>query len=84
MESKITFNELRKIKDSLPDGSIKKIAKEFDLTEETVRNYFGGANYTNGAAVGIHMEPGPNGGIVLLDDTAILNRAKELIHAETV
>ncbi|MGC9354384.1 MAG: DNA-binding protein [Mariniphaga sp.] len=84
MESKITFNELRKIKDSLPDGSIKKIANEFDLTEETVRNYFGGANYTNGAAVGIHMEPGPNGGIVLLDDTAILERAKELIHAETV
>jgi predicted transcriptional regulator len=84
MESKITFNELRKIKDSLPDGSIKKIAKEFGLTEETVRNYFGGANYTNGAAVGIHMEPGPNGGIVLLDDTKILDRAKELIHAETV
>jgi predicted transcriptional regulator len=84
MESKITFNELRKIKDSLPDGSIKKIANEFDLTEETVRNYFGGANYTNGAAVGIHMEPGPNGGIVLLDDTAILERAKELIQAETV
>jgi predicted transcriptional regulator len=84
MESKITFNELRKIKDSLPDGSIKKIANEFDLTEETVRNYFGGANYTNGAAVGIHMEPGPNGGIVLLDDTKILDRAKELIHAEPV
>jgi predicted transcriptional regulator len=84
MESKITFNELRKIKDSLPDGSVKKIAKEFGLTEETVRNYFGGANYTNGAAVGIHMEPGPNGGIVLLDDTKILDRAKELIHAETV
>ncbi len=84
MESKITFNELRKIKDSLPDGSIKKIAREFDLTEETVRNYFGGANYTNGAVVGIHMEPGPNGGIVLLDDTAILDRAKKIIQEETV
>jgi predicted transcriptional regulator len=84
MESKITFNELRKIKDSLPDGSIRKIAQEFDLTEETVRNYFGGANYTNGAAVGIHMEPGPNGGIVLLDDTKILDRAKEILHEETV
>lgn len=84
MESKITFNELRKIKDSLPDGSIKKIAQEFDLTEETVRNYFGGSNYTNGAAVGIHMEPGPNGGIVLLDDTKILDRAKEILHEETV
>ena len=81
MTSKITFNELRKIKDSLPDGSIKKLALEFAVSEETVRNYFGGANYTNGMTVGIHMEPGPNGGIVLLDDTAILDRAKELILA---
>jgi hypothetical protein len=78
MEKRITFNELRKIKDSLPDGSIRQIAQEFELKEETVRNYFGGANYTDGKAVGIHMEPGPNGGIVLLDDTAILERAKQL------
>ncbi|HKL30883.1 MAG: DNA-binding protein [Tangfeifania sp.] len=84
MERKITFNELRKIKDSLPDGSIKKMAQEFELSEETVRNYFGGANYTNGKAVGIHMEPGPNGGIVLLDDTKILERAQELAEKETV
>lgn len=82
MEGKITFNELRKIKDSLPDGSIRKIANEFDITEETVRNYFGGANYTNGTAVGIHMEPGPNGGIVLLDDTAILDRARQILQEE--
>lgn len=81
MTSKITFNELRKIKDSLPDGSIKKLAHEFAVTEETVRNYFGGANYTSGTSVGIHIEPGPNGGIVLLDDSAILDRAKELIEA---
>lgn len=84
MESKITFNELRKIKDSLPDGSIKRIAQEFEVSEETVRNYFGGSNYTNGAAVGIHMEPGPNGGIVLLDDSAILERAKQILQAEAV
>ncbi len=84
MERKITFNELRKIKDSLPDGSIKKIAEEFELTEETVRNYFGGANYTNGAAVGIHMEPGPNGGIVLIDNADILERAKKILAEETV
>ncbi len=84
MESKITFNELRKIKDSLPDGSIKKMAEEFEVTEETVRNYFGGANYTNGTAVGIHMEPGPNGGVVLLDDTAMLDRAKEIIGVAAV
>ena len=81
MEKKITFNELRKIKDSLPDGSIAQIAQEFELKEETVRNYFGGANYTDGRAVGIHMEPGPNGGIVLLDDTAILERAQQIAGA---
>ena len=80
MTSKITFNELRKIKDSLPDGSIRQLAQEFAVTEETVRNYFGGANYTDGTSVGIHMEPGPNGGIVLIDDSAILDRAKEMIQ----
>ncbi|MDA3928731.1 MAG: DNA-binding protein [Prolixibacteraceae bacterium] len=79
MTKKITFNELRKIKDSLPDGSIRQLSEEFEVEVETVRNYFGGANYENGKSVGIHMEPGPDGGIVLLDDTAILERAKELI-----
>ncbi len=79
MERKITFNELRKIKDSLPDGSIRQLAKEFDVTEETVRNYFGGANYDLGTSVGIHIEPGPNGGIVLLDDASILERAQQLV-----
>ena len=84
MERKITFNELRKIKDSLPDGSIKLLAKEFDVTEETVRNYFGGANYTHGTSVGIHLEPGPNGGIVLIDDASILERAQEMIASHAV
>jgi len=79
MERKITFNELRKIKDSLPDGSIRQIAQEFSITEETVRNYFGGANYKSGTTVGIHMEPGPNGGIVLLDDSSILERAEQIL-----
>jgi len=84
MEQRITFNELRKIKDSLPDGAIRKMAQEFDVTVETVRNYFGGANYTDGKTVGIHMEPGPNGGIVLIDDTKILDRAREILQAEAV
>jgi hypothetical protein len=84
MELKITFNELRKVKDSLPDGSIRKLASEFEVTEETVRNYFGGSNYEKGTAVGIHMEPGPNGGIVLLDDAAIFERAQELIAEHVV
>lgn len=79
MSSKITFNELRKIKDSLPDGSISRIANEMGLEVETVRNYFGGANYTKGTSAGVHMEPGPNGGIVLLDDTTILEKAREML-----
>lgn len=84
MELKITFNELRKVKDSLPDGSIRKLAREFDVSEETIRNYFGGSNYDRGTTVGIHMEPGPDGGIVLLDDSSIFERAQELISAQTV
>ena len=46
MTDRITFNELRKIKDSLPDASMLQLANEFGLEVETVRNYFGGANYT--------------------------------------
>jgi len=81
MERKITFNELRHIKDSLPSGSIHQIAQEFNIAVETVRNYFGGANYDRGISVGLHIEPGPDGGVVLLDDTTILDRAQELISS---
>lgn len=83
MTNRITFNELRKIKDSLPDGTIRQLANEFGMEVETVRNYFGGANYTNGKSVGIHIEPGPNGGIVELDDSAILDRAREILAEHT-
>ena len=83
MEKKITFNELRKIKDSLPDGSIQQIAQEFEIEVETVRNYFGGANYDRGKSVGLHIEPGPDGGVVLLDDIAILERAQQLIASHS-
>lgn len=75
MTKTITFNELRRIKDSLPDGSITRIAEELGLTIETVRNYFGGHNYKEGQCMGVHIEPGPDGGIVALDDTSILDLA---------
>jgi len=76
---KITFNELRRIKNSLPEGSAHKIAKDLGLNVDTVRNYFGGSNYDKGDTAGLHIEPGPEGGIVLLDDETILNKAKTIL-----
>jgi predicted transcriptional regulator len=80
MAKTITFNELRKIKDRLPSGSMKKIAEKLDLNEETVRNYFGGTNFEKGQTVGIHYEQGPGGGIVTIDDTTILEMAEKMIR----
>jgi len=80
----ITFNELRRIKDSLPDGSIHRIAKELDLNVETVWNYFGGYNHPNGKPMGVHLEEGPEGGIVALDDTRILDLAQRILEQQSV
>lgn len=74
----LTFNELRKIKDQLPHGAIKKIANDLNMNEETVRNYFGGTNYRDGESIGIHFQQGPDGGIVTIDDTTILDMAIEI------
>lgn len=82
MTKTITYNELRKIKDSLPDGSMRKIATELNMSVETVRNYFGGHSYKEGESVGVHIEPGPDGGIVVLDDSSILNMALEMLEQE--
>ena len=65
----ITFNELRKIKDSLPDGSMHRIADELGLEVDTVRNF-----------VGIHIEAGPDGGLVTLDDTTVLDKALAILN----
>ena len=75
----ITFNELRKIKDSLPDGSMHRIADELAMSVETVRNFFGGSNFKQGESVGLHLEPGPDGGIVMIDDTTVLEKALEIL-----
>ena len=79
MTKTITFNELRKVKDSLPSGSMTKIAEELGLEKETVRNYFGGHNYKDGKSCGVHIEPGPDGGLVMLDDTQILDIALRIL-----
>ncbi|MDI9538088.1 MAG: DNA-binding protein [Bacteroidota bacterium] len=79
MGTKITFNQLRRIKDSLPEGATRTIAEHLNLDVETVRNYFGGAHYDRGECIGIHIEQGPDGGIVELDDTTILEMAKDIL-----
>ena len=80
----ITFNELRTIKDRLPDGSIHRIAKELDLNVETVWNYFGGYSHPEGRPMGVHVEGGADGGVVSLDDTRILDRAKAMLKDQRV
>ena len=81
----ITFNELRRIKDSLPTGSMHRIADELNLSVETVRNFFGGQNFKQGESVGIHLESGPDGGLVMLDDTTVLDKALQILkESETI
>jgi len=74
----LTFNELRKIKDSLPDGSMHRIASELGVSVDTVRNYFGGEHYDRGDSVGFHIEPGPDGGVVHVPDSRIIALARQL------
>ncbi len=79
MSKTISFNKLRKVKDALPSGSMAKIAEELGLEKETVKNYFGTGNFDDGESAGLHIQPGPDGGIVLLSDTTILDVAYRMI-----
>ena len=80
----ITFEELRRIKHALPTGSISRIALDLSLDEQTVRNYFGAHDYKNGEVVEFHLEPGPNGGIVHLEDPTILNHALQILGEQPI
>lgn len=73
----ISFNDLRQLKHALPTGSVRRIAGETGLTDQEVRNYFGAADFTGS---GNHRQPGPNGGIVYLEDTRILDTAKRILR----
>ncbi len=74
--TRTTFNRLREVKDSLPHGSSAVIAEELGITAEDVRDFFRG---TSNGESGYHMEPGPDGGIVVLTDTRILEVALRLV-----
>jgi predicted transcriptional regulator len=75
----LTYKELRDLKHSLPTGSISRIAEELQIDEQTVRNYFGANKYDKDEIVGRHIQPGPNGGVVEIQDTKILELAKKII-----
>jgi len=76
----MTFDQLREIKHSLPSGSISRIADTLNLDEQTVRNYFG-ARKPDGSMPGHHLQPGPEGGVINLDQNAkILDLALEIIN----
>ena len=83
MSKTISVNELRRIKDSLPDGTMHSIADRLNVNVQTVRNYFGGSNYAFGKNCGMHIEPGPDGGIVVLDDTTIYDMAVEILKEQS-
>ena len=47
-----------------------------------MRNYFGGTNYDDGTNMGFHLEPGPDGGLVVLDDPQILEMAIDILEKQ--
>ena len=69
-----SFNKLREVKDSLPHGSMDIIANEVGSTADEIRGFFNGSAQNNG----YHLEPGPDGGIVTLDNTRFLEVALRL------
>lgn len=80
----IEFEKLRKIKRSLPQGSIKKIADELGLKEEVVRSYFGGTHFQDGTPEGVHFEKGAGGCFVRLENTLVLDAALKILNKESV
>lgn len=76
----ISFEELREIKHQMPSGSVKRIASQLGINEQTVRNYFGANKFEEGSLTGKHIQPGPNGGVVSLQDTTILKMAQDIIQ----
>ncbi|MBT8232292.1 MAG: DNA-binding protein [Saprospiraceae bacterium] len=75
----ITYDELRTIKHRLPTGSISRIAKTLQVEEQSVRNYFGANKYSSDDIIGRHIQPGPKGGVVHIENTEIIELARQII-----
>jgi hypothetical protein len=81
----ISFDELRQIKDTLPHGSMERIADELNLDTDAVRNYFGAEHYEAPEKIAdVHFEKGVSGGVVRLDRTDILEAAKKILSEQVV
>lgn len=65
-----TFNKLREVKDSLPKGSSDAIAAKLGIEADEVRAFFSGSE-----GAGYHIEQGPDGGVIEIADTKILEAA---------
>ena len=74
--TRTTFNRLREVKDALPHGSMAVIADELGIAADDVRAFFNGQGT---AESGYHIEAGPDGGIVILNDTRVLEVALRII-----
>lgn len=75
----MTFGELREIKHRLPTGSVKRIAHELNIDEQSVRNYFSAGRNGKGDVEDVFLEPGPHGGVVHIENTAILDVARRIL-----
>ncbi len=81
----ITFDELRRIKHALPQGSMKRIAELLNTTPDAIRDYFGGDTFSEGTIDGIHYEQGgTEGGIVTFDDPTILQLALKILSENNI
>lgn len=80
---RMTFSEIRKLKDRMPNGTMHVLAQELGVTVETVRNYFGGENFQLGQPVGIHRELGSQQ-VILEVDEHIIQRAQQLAARSTI
>jgi hypothetical protein len=77
----ITFEELRHIKDTLPHGSMERIASELGLDIDSVRNYFGAEHFEAPDKIAdVHFEKGATGGVAKLESTEILEAAKRILQ----